>query len=85
MEEDLIIETWDLFKEYISEKAKDTAASHYVDFLLSKDIELTTLEGLTGYDASLDTAINLVLDENRDESDEDEEDNWDFDEADEDY
>ena len=61
MEESLIIETWDIFKEYISEKNRDTAASHYVDFLVGKDVELSVLEGLMGYDPSLDQAIELVV------------------------
>ena len=84
MEEDLIIEVWDTFREYVSDKNKEVAANQYVDFLLGKDIELSTLEGLMGYDTHLDNAIELVINEEREESDPDEEDNWDFDEADED-
>ena len=34
MEEDLIIEIWDVFKEYISDKNKETAANHFVDMLI---------------------------------------------------
>ena len=79
MEESLIIETWDVFKEYISEKNRDTAASHYVDFLLGKDVELSVLEGLTGFDSSLDQAIELVIGENQ-EDEEIDEDDYDYDE-----
>ncbi len=68
MEESLIIETWDVFKEYISEKNRDTAASHYVDFLLGKDVETSVLEGLMGYDSSLDQAIELVVGEKDEDS-----------------
>ena len=68
MEESLIIETWDDFKEYISEKNRDTAASHYVDFLLGKDVETSVLEGLMGYDSSLDQAIELVVGEKDEDS-----------------
>ena len=39
MDESMIIEIWDTFKEYIPEKNKDMAANQYVDFLLGKDIE----------------------------------------------
>jgi hypothetical protein len=82
MEEDLIIETWDIFKEYIPEKSRETAANQYVDFLLGKDVELSTLEGLTGYDPHLDIAINIVLEENSDvDEDVDDDDNWDYNEA----
>jgi len=76
MEEDLIIETWDVFKEYISEKNRDTAANHYVDFLLGKDVEVGVLESIMGYDTHLDDAIQLILDENTEE-DEVDEDDWD--------
>jgi hypothetical protein len=69
MEESLIIETWDVFKEYISEKNRDTAASHYVDFLLGKDVETSVLEGLMGYDSSLDQAIELVVGEKDEDND----------------
>ena len=82
MDESLIIEIWDTFREYIPEKNRETAASQYVDFLVSKDVEAESLEGLLGYDPALDDAIKLVLDENT-ESDEDD---LDFeDEEDEDY
>jgi hypothetical protein len=63
MEEDLIIEIWDVFKEYVSDKNKDTAANHFVDFLLGKDVEQSVLAALVGYDSHLDNAIELVLDE----------------------
>jgi hypothetical protein len=75
MEEDLIIELWDVFKEYIPDKNKDTAANHFVDFLLGKDVSQSVLEGLLSYDPHLDDAINLVI-ENEEESD-DVDDEWD--------
>jgi len=78
MEEDLIIEVWDVFREYVSDKNKEVAANQYVDFLLGKDVELSTLEGLMGYDTHLDNAIELVINENKDDDD-------DLDEADYDY
>jgi hypothetical protein len=74
MEEDLIIEVWDVFKEYIPEKNKDTAANHFVDFLLGKDVEQNVLEALVGYDSHLDNAIDLVLDKDNDDVTDDEND-----------
>jgi len=75
MEEDLIIEVWDIFKEYVPEKNRETAANHYVDFLLGKDVETSTLQSLMGYDVHLDQAIELVVgDEEVEEIDEDD---WD--------
>ena len=82
MDESLIVELWDIFKEYIPEKNKDMAAAQYVDFLLGKDIDAGDLEGYLGYDAHLDDAIRNVIDE--EEGYEDEEDDYGY-EEDEDY
>jgi hypothetical protein len=61
MDEALIMEIWDTFKEYISDKNKDMAATQYVDYLLGKDVETSILEGLVGYDSHLDDAIKQAL------------------------
>lgn len=74
MEEDNIVEIWDIFKEYISDKNKDIAANHFVDFLVGKDVSIRTLESITGFDPHLDEAIKLVLDEDKDDEEDDEED-----------
>ena len=74
MEEDYIIEVWDIFKEYISDKNKDIAANHFVDFLVGKDVSTRTLEAITGFDPHLDEAIKLVLDEDVEEDNVDEDD-----------
>jgi hypothetical protein len=84
MDESLIIETWDVFKEYIAEKNRDIAATHYVDFLIGKDVETSTLESVMGYDSHLDDAIQLVLGDEQSDDDVDEDD-WDSHEEDEDY
>ena len=84
MEEDQIIEVWDLFKDYITDKNRETAANHYVGYLLGQSIEIPALEAIMGYDAHLDHAIQLVIDENTDASDFVDEDDWDSYEADED-
>jgi hypothetical protein len=80
MEEDLIIEIWDVFKEYISDKNKETAANHFVDMLLGKDVDIGVLKGLQGYDPFLDEAIELVSQEDKEPEDDYDEDNWDYDE-----
>jgi hypothetical protein len=61
MEEQLIIEIWDTFKDYIPEKSRETASSQFLDFLVGQDVDVATLEGLMGYDPHLDSAIELVL------------------------
>lgn len=74
MEEDLIIEVWDVFKEYISDKNKETAANHFVDMLIGKDVEASTLKSLVGYDSYLDDAIQLALSDEQEDEDFDEDD-----------
>lgn len=74
MEEDLIIEVWDVFKEYISDKNKETAANHFVDMLIGKDVEASTLKSLVGYDSYLDDAIQLALADEEEDDDFDEDD-----------
>ena len=60
MEEHLIIEVWDTFKDYIPEKSRDTAASQYIDFLVGQDVELETLESVLGYDPHLILQLHLL-------------------------
>jgi hypothetical protein len=62
MEEALIIEIWDTFREYIPEKNKEMAAHQFVDYLLGKDVDKSVIEGLSGYDPHLDEAIKNVVD-----------------------
>ena len=62
IEESLIMEIWDTFKEYIPEKNKNAAADQYIDFLLGKDVDNDTLESYIGYDSHLDDAIHAVID-----------------------
>lgn len=82
MEEQLIIEVWDTFRDYIPEKTRETAASQFVDFIIGKDVELTVLESLLGYDPHLDSAIELAIKEFKDDDEIDEEE---FGEDEEDY
>jgi DUF1680 family protein len=63
MDESVVMEVWDTFREYIPDKNKEMAANQYVDFLLGKDINAEALEGFMGYDPYLDDAIKTVIDE----------------------
>jgi len=84
MDESLIMEIWDTFKEYIPDKNKEMAANHFVDYLLGKDFDAKDLEGMMGYDTHLDEAIKNVLDEEYEHEDSDSGyDDWDS--EDEDY
>lgn len=85
MNEDLIIEVWDVFKEYVPEKSRDLVANQYVEFLLGKDVEPSVLEGLRGYDDHLDEAIDLALGSSESDGEEEDESDWDETDDDEDY
>lgn len=76
MDEELIIEVWETFRDYIPEKTRQTAASQFVEFLQGHDVDLDTLEGLKGYDPHLDEAIDLVVGVEEDEDDEEDFDEW---------
>ena len=78
MEEDLIIGVWDTFKDYVPEKNRETAANHFVDFLIGQDVELSVLESVMGYDSHLDNAIQIVVEEFKDEGQLDDEDDLDY-------
>lgn len=82
MDETLIIEVWDTFKEYIPDKNKEMAANQYVDYLLGKDIEPEALESFLGFDPYLDDAIKVIVDQ---EKEFEEEDDDGYSEEDEDY
>ena len=79
MEEQLIIEVWEVFKEYISEKNREIAANQFVEFLSGKDVDQDTFESLLGYDPHLDSAIELILKEYESEDDDEDDDEDDFD------
>ena len=76
MEESLIMEMWDTFREYIPDKNKEMAANQYVDFLLGKDVDTSVLEGLMGYDPYLDDAIKAVIDETKEWEESEDEDGY---------
>jgi hypothetical protein len=84
MDEELIIEVWEIFRDHVPEKTRAAAAEQFIDFLVDKDTDTDVLEGLKGYDPHLDDAIDLVLGD-EEESDEDEDDGWGEEEDDEDY
>ena len=76
MDDQLIIEIWETFKDFIPEKNRDTAAIQFVDFLQSRDIDDDTLNSLLGYDPSLDNALELL--ENEEEQEDELDEDWDF-------
>ena len=83
MDDTMIIDIWDTFKEYMPEKNREAAASQFVDFLVGHDVDSSIFENLLGYDSYLDLAIENVL-ASEDDFDEDDFNEDDF-EDDEDY
>lgn len=75
MNEELIIDVWDLFKEYLDKKHIELAVEKYVDMLADYGVRDETLTSVLGSDALLDAAINYYLDLDNDTIDE--EDEWD--------
>lgn len=85
MEEELIIEIWETFKDHIPEKGRSVAADQFVDWLVDKDTDTETLEGLKGYDPHLDNALESVLNDEEGAGDDEEEDFDDWSDEEEDY
>jgi hypothetical protein len=67
MDDTLITELWDVFREFMPEKHKDNAAARYVDWLFAHDVSRETLESIIGYDTHLDDAIQAGVTTENDE------------------
>lgn len=78
MDDTMIIDIWDTFKEYMPEKNREAAANHFVDFLVGHDVDNSTFENLLGYDSYLDAAIEVVLNSEDELNDDDFEDDDSF-------
>jgi len=74
MEANMIADIWSVLSEKIAEKDKQEAAQEYVNTLLDYDIPESTLEGMMGIDTYLDTALEYVLDDEQQITDD--EDDW---------
>lgn len=70
----MIADIWSVLSEKIAEKDKQEAAQEYVNTLLDYDIPESTLEGMMGIDTYLDTALEYVLDDEQQITDD--EDDW---------
>jgi hypothetical protein len=70
LNETQIGDIWLLFVDYIDKKQVDVAAERYVELLADYGVRDSVLEGATGVDGTLDTAIEYYLDEGDQEDDE---------------
>jgi len=80
LNETQIGDIWLLFADYIDKKVVDSVAERYVDLLADFGTSDRVMQGATGIDSVLDSAIEYYLDEESDEVEED-----DYTDEDEDY
>ncbi len=69
MNEEEIVDIWNLFKEYVDKKQIDLVAEKFVDMLADYGVSDETLVSSLGASASLDEAINYYLDDGADTDD----------------
>jgi hypothetical protein len=69
MNENQIADIWMLFKEYVDKKALEALAERYVDLLADFGTQDRVLEGASGVDSILDSAIEYYLDEESEDDD----------------
>lgn len=74
MNEDQIVDLWNLFKEYIDKKNIDLAAEKYVDILADYGTSDETFKDVLGNDRYLDAAISYYLEIDNDLDDDYEDD-----------
>ena len=69
LNETQIADVWILFSEFIDKKQLEAVAERYVDLLADFGVQDRVLEGATGVDGVLDSAIEYYLDEESDDDD----------------
>jgi len=69
LNETQIADVWILFSEFIDKKNHEAVAERYVDLLADFGVTDRTLEGATGVDNTLDSAIEYYLDEDSEDDD----------------
>ena len=77
MNESLVVEMWDLLKEYSDKKQLSVIAEKYVNVLTDHGVRDQELESALGHDDDLDDAIKEILELSDDDSDF--EDDYDYD------
>ena len=69
MNEEEIVDIWNLFKEYVDKKQIDVVAEKFVGMLADYGVSDETLMTSLGSSASLDEAINYYLDDDGSDTD----------------
>jgi len=63
MDQNLIADIWNTMSEHIPEKQKEEIAMQYINILLDYGVSESVIEGLFGIDTYLDSAVEYVLDD----------------------
>ena len=71
MNESLIVEMWDLVKEYADKKQLSVVAEKYVELISDHGARDQDIRNTLGHDDDLDEAIKIVLDIDEEEADDD--------------
>jgi hypothetical protein len=71
LNETQIGDIWLLFADYLDKKQIEVAAERYVELLADYGVRDSVLEGATGVDGTLDSAIEYYLDEDGQEDEDD--------------
>jgi hypothetical protein len=69
LNESQIGDVWLLFADYIDKKQLETAAERFIDLLADYGVSDKALQGATGVDPILDSAIEYYLDEESEDDD----------------
>jgi hypothetical protein len=69
LNETQIADVWILFSEFIDKKQLEAVAERYVDLLADFGTQDRVLEGASGVDSILDSAIEYYLDEESEDDD----------------
>ena len=62
MEEEQIVDIWNMFKEYLDKKHVEMAAERFVDLMADFGTADEAFVNSLGHDSALDAAINYYLD-----------------------
>lgn len=72
MNENMIADVWNLFKDFLDKKSIDLVAEKYIDLLADYGIDDLVLKEVKDVDAHLDDAIGYYLGDMYDGNDDDE-------------
>jgi hypothetical protein len=67
MNDEQIVDVWNLFKNYLDKKHIETAAERFVDLLADYGVDDITFKECLGSENNLDQAISYYLDDDVDE------------------